>query len=116
MSSNSREAAAARAAALLAEATLEEKAGLLFHPATYIGRKRDLELVRKRGISHLNIVDGSDPAEIARLTVEHLLNAAYRHQRRVSDRRPSVDSHADHRQQHKSENDFAKEHHEDAES
>ena len=66
MSSNSREAAAARAAALLAEATLEEKAGLLFHPATYIGRKRDLELVRKRGISHLNIVDGSDPAEIAR--------------------------------------------------
>jgi beta-glucosidase len=66
MSSNSREAAAARAAALLAEATLEEKAGLLFHPATYIGRERDLELVRKRGISHLNIVDGSDPAEIAR--------------------------------------------------
>ena len=49
-------------------------------------------------------------------SVEHLLNAAYRHQRRVSDRRPSVDGYADHRQQHKSENDFAKEHHEDAES
>lgn len=49
-------------------------------------------------------------------SVEHLLNAAYRHQRRVSDRRPSVDGYADHRQQHKAENDFAKEHHEDAES
>ena len=55
----------ARAAALLAEATLEEKAGLLFHPATYVGRQRDLDLVKERHIVHMNIVDGSDPAEIA---------------------------------------------------
>lgn len=55
----------ARAAALLAEATLEEKAGLLFHPATYVGRQRDLDLVKERHIVHMNIVDGNDPAEIA---------------------------------------------------
>lgn len=58
--------AAARAAALLATATLEEKAGLLFHPATYLGRESDLDLVRRRGISHLNLVDGSDPRDIVR--------------------------------------------------